>query len=348
MGTPHTSNVSVGSSITSANTLVTRRRTKQLQPQLILQQDGLQLRHTIEVVSSLLQWLTLSCVHLGELSDQTTNGPGAKGYVEAVDTIKKIYLELVAIQKEDFRALAEAFHLELFSKSSSLSQSDAKSTMGTLGSLAREVSADEDDPKHPPQDNRLEQKERVLALVSSMGSSLFQERSRSDRASPASSSSRDDDNFKNRECNGQSVQQPENLFSPCTQDMRSLTGRDEYIGHNQVSDNFENREGAGQSVQQQPENLFSPCTQDMRSLTGREEYIGHNQVPYEYDDLRRQVGSYDREDNDEREEREGPDDVDPFAGLDDEEEMRRRMYSNVSLAASSMRDMELVSRGRYP
>lgn len=269
--TPHTSNVSLATSITSAYTPRRRRHSSQpARPQLILQQDGLQLRHTVEVVSSLLQKLSLACLKLKELNSKKKGSAAAQTYVRACDEIKKIYLQFLDIKRDDARALTEIFYLE----------SLTPQTAGCNMLLAREVSVDEEEDA-----NMAAKTAQVVALATALAPCSFPEQRHTRR----------------RHC-----------------DSAPLPGKTKNLVRNKV-------------------NLFSPATEDMRSkaTVDNEEEFFSGGVPYEFDDLRRQVGSYDRDDEDEQ--RDGPS-LDDYGSRDSaESEWSRRMYQNVSLAASSIR-----------
>jgi hypothetical protein len=276
--TPHTSNVSLATSITSTYTPYRRRSSVQpVRPQLILQQDGLQLRHTVEVVSSLLQKLTLACLRLTKLNAKEKGAMNtAQTYVQACDEIKKIYLDLLVIRRDDARALTEAFYLE--------SQTPRATVCDAL--LAREVSIDEDDAVAAAKAKVAQ----VVALASAMRQNTFPEQ-------------RERQN-----------------------DSRRYRGSSKSIGR-----------GVNTSLERV--NLFSPSTEDMRSL---------EVVPAEFDDLRRQVGSYDRDDASDTEERDGPSLDDSRESRDSEEssDWSRRMYQNASLAANSIRSLQMQDEQR--
>lgn len=278
--TPHTSNVSLATSITSANP-----RSSSMKPQLILQQDGLQLRHTTAIVSSLLQKLNISCQQLNSLNASSINKK-AKTYVRACEEIKQNYLQMLAIEKGDFRALMEAFHLDLLSPK-----------VTTTISLVREVSTDEED-QLVPRSTRWHRNIQTLEWASSLAVQPI----------------------------------PEDLHQG---ELRNpFDGADTSLPSHNAS--FERRDS---NIGQDRPDLFSPSTEDMRSWSGDK-----NAVPYEYDDLRRQFGSYDRDDGCEDELRDGPccDFEEPREGSAE----WQRMYHNVSLAASSIRSEEKFLKGR--
>lgn len=265
--TPHTSNVSMATSITSTYTPYRRRYASQPgRPQLMLHHDGLQLRHTVEVVSSLLQKLTLACLNLTNLNSKEKGA--TLTYVRACDEIKKIYLELVAIKKEDVGDLMEAFYLE--AQVPQIAEREIP--------LIRDGSVDQDDEKVAAK------AAQVVAFASAMRASTFPEQHERENS-------------------------------------RSSSVRSILLGNTSLD----------------RVNLFSPETEDMRSKATKEE------APFECDDLRRQVGSYDREDNAGPEEREGPSwssSLVGYASRDGEEsEWSQRMYRNVSLAANSIRNL---------
>lgn len=271
--TPHTSNVSLATSITSAYTPRRRRNSSQpARPQLILQQDGLQLRHTVEVVSSLLQKLSLACLKLKELNSKKGSA-AAQTYVRACEEIKQIYLQLLDVKRDDARALAEIFYLE----------SLTPQTAGCNMLLAREVSLDEEEDA-----NMAAKTAQVVALATALAPCHFPEQRQTRRRH---------------------------------RDSAPASGKIKNLVRNKV-------------------NLFSPATEDMRSKATNDddEEIFRGGVPFEFDDLRRQVGSYDRDEDDcDDEQRDGPS-LDDYGSRDSaESEWSRRMYQNVSLAASSIR-----------
>jgi len=263
--TPHTSNVSIGTTITSVNTFSPKNQSQQ---KLLLKHNGLQLRHTMKVVASLMQKLTLACLQLGELPKED-GASSLERYVSACKNMKCLYLKLVAVAKEDYKAFMDVFHLEAVNQ-------------------AREmVLADADANFQDQARTRLKQ-QQVLALASALGSS----------------------------CPVQ--HQLEVQYRSGYGDRRSQKSMKAVISAPTVPC-------------EEQALLFSPSTQDMRSHT-----------TCDYDDLRRQMGSYDREDSSDREERDGVCDYD---ARENSEEWKR-MYDNVSLAASSIRSRKVGSKSR--
>ena len=210
--------------------------------------------------------------------------------------MKQLYLQLVAVAKEDYKALMEVFHLEL------VDSSPHRDNMV----LARPVSADEDD-------QRMAQQQVLGALASALGPPFPEQRQRGDGRRHRYDDQRPHGSSHHSYTRRASL--PAALPAP---------RRDEpTVGDCGL--------------------LFSPSTEDMRSKTGHGPL---DYVPYEYDDLRRQTGSYDRDDSDDREERDGPCCDDDLDVREDSEEWRR-MYENVSLAASSIRSSaEFTSKRR--
>jgi hypothetical protein len=259
-----------------------------MKPQLILQQDGLQLRHTTAIISSLLQKLNISCQQLTSLNTSFLNKK-AETYVGACEEIKQNYLQMLAIEKADFRALMEAFHLDLFSPK-----------VTTTISLVREVSIDEED-QLVPRNTRWHRNNQTLEWASSLAVQTIPE----------------------------DLQQGE-LRNPFDVADTSLPSQNA---------SFERRDS---DLGQNRPDVFSPSTEDMRSWPGdkRSEKV----VPYEYDDLRRQFGSYDRDDDCEDERRDGPccEFEEPREGSAE----WQRLYHNVSLAASSIRSEEKFLKER--
>lgn len=245
--TPHTSNVSLATSITSARTPCRRRApTQPVRPQLVLQQGGLQLRHTVEIVSSLLQKLTLACFKLSKLNANKEEGSTMpQTYVRACEEMKKIYLQFLDVKKEDAKALSDAFFLE--------SQTPHCDVVVT-----REVCIDEDDAKVAAKTAQ------VVALAAAMRASTFPDQ--------------------------------------------------------------------------------HPRPRGSSNLNGVNLFAHKEDVPMEYDDLRRQVGSYDRDEEADDELREGPS-LDDLGSRDSQEsDWSRRMYRNVALAASSLRQQDETER----
>jgi hypothetical protein len=287
--TPHTSNVSLGTSIASGNTYSARH---EMRPHLILQQDGLQLRQTVHIVTSLLQKLSMACLELGELSSKSE----VRKYVLACDNIKRFYLQLLAVKKGDALALMNAFYLESLESSSS----------GAI--ITREVSADEADLRIIPTQSR---DSESAILPPTMSAAVLTGASQSQQGG------------------GTSLFAVDRLVSsrPFGVPVLPTYRREDTFNHH--GDDHQPSASRGMS-------LFSPSTEDMRSKASEQ------CVPYEFDDLRRQVGSYDRDDHDDSEERDGP--------CDDEYETRvdtddwRQMYQNVSLAASSLRSLRRQTR----
>lgn len=241
-GTPHTSNVSMATSITSANP----RSSYSFRPCRILQHDGLQLRHNIAIICSLVQKLTLSCQQLGSIClerPDVKDAANAKKYVEACKEIKQKYLQLIGMSKDDIRAVMDAFQLDLVS--------------------SQIASADED--------------EQMIISNQLWNRTIFR-----------------------------------NPFEGEAEVLHSQSGPFLKCQTN---------------VSLERASMFSPCSEDMRTKSEKN-------MPHEYDDLRRQLGSYDRDEN-QQEEREGSpqDNVEPKEGSEE----WKRMYRNVSLAASSIR-----------
>jgi hypothetical protein len=277
--TPHTSNVSVGTSITSVHTNSARRHGA-MRPQLVLGQDGLQLRQSVHVVSSLLQKLSLACLELGELSSKRE----ASKYVLVCDSIKKLYLQMVAVKREDALALMDTFYLESLPSSS-------------CAMIAREVSADEEDFRSVPTQSR---DSEVAILPPPITAAMLIGTSEHGGGTAS---------FVDRMGNS-----------------RPFGGsfRREAVPNHQENDH--------QPIASRGMSMFSPSTEDMRSKAS-------DCVPFEYDDLRRQVGSYDRDDLDESEERDGPCEDGYETQVDSVD--WRQMYQNASLAATSLRSLGL-------
>lgn len=211
--TPHTSNVSVATSITSVNPFSPRHRAQGVRPQLILQQDGLQMRHTIESFTSLLQKISINCRQLKMLKgcktscEATDHAPAPQTYVKACEEMKQNYLQLLGIPKEDLKALMEAFKLELVSPQSSLM------------TLTREVSEDEDER---PLIAEVKPQPRLRASSDNVSQSLSL--AMAAMAAARGSTALLSSSQTNNECRRFNQKSEANLFSPTTQDMRSTNG----------------------------------------------------------------------------------------------------------------------------
>jgi hypothetical protein len=96
--TPHTSNVSITTTITSAVTPTKNRP----------QRDGLRLHRTLEVISTLFYRLSAACSQLSQLSATSTDSS-----VEATEEIRQTYIQLVFIHAADLKALIDVFQLDL-------------------------------------------------------------------------------------------------------------------------------------------------------------------------------------------------------------------------------------------
>ena len=97
--TPMTSNVSFSTTIASS-------RQSSRHPNF--QVDGLQIRRTIEIVSTLLQKLTQCCCALLEM-----NGLQTQKSVRVTKDIKRYYQQLLAVDHNMLRSLVDAFELEI-------------------------------------------------------------------------------------------------------------------------------------------------------------------------------------------------------------------------------------------
>jgi hypothetical protein len=126
--TPMTSNVSLTTTITSAVTTPRndRRRNQKSAP------NGLQLRRTIEILSTILHKMAVACVGLSKINSEPWN-LGAEASIRLTEDIKRNYLQLLAVQQEDVKALVNAFELYL-----------------PPLAITREVSKDDEDD-YPPQ-----------------------------------------------------------------------------------------------------------------------------------------------------------------------------------------------------
>jgi hypothetical protein len=108
--TPMTSNVSLTTTITSAVTTNFNDRTRHQTSA----PNGLQLRRTIEILSTILHKMAVACLGLSEreINGQAWN-LGAQASIRLTEDIKRNYLQLLAVKKEDVKALVDAFELYL-------------------------------------------------------------------------------------------------------------------------------------------------------------------------------------------------------------------------------------------
>jgi hypothetical protein len=103
--TPMTSNVSLTTTITSAVTtpFKDRARNQRCAP------NGLQLRRTIEILSTILHKMAVACVGLSKIHGYLGN----EATIRLIEDIKRNYLQLLAVKQEDVKALVNAFELHL-------------------------------------------------------------------------------------------------------------------------------------------------------------------------------------------------------------------------------------------
>ena len=100
--TPHTSNVSVTTTITSA--ISPARNAYPMGRHA----DGVRLRRTLEAVSTLLDRLSRACSKL-KLATNSSNEVSKL----AAEEVKRVYLQLLAIKSDDLNALINSFELDL-------------------------------------------------------------------------------------------------------------------------------------------------------------------------------------------------------------------------------------------
>ena len=111
--TPMTSNVSLGTTITSVNSpqRVGRRMPRKAAP------NGLVVRRTIEIFSTLMQHMTVACLELVGADDgaQVSSMEGwnldTEKSVRITETLKRTYLQLLAMETSNLRAVADSFEL---------------------------------------------------------------------------------------------------------------------------------------------------------------------------------------------------------------------------------------------
>ena len=122
--TPHTSNVSLATSITSVSANSRQRLTPKVQHSLAVRHDGLQLRHTVKMVASLLQNLTVPFLQLGkEISEADRQGErpcATQRCVRVCNEMQQQYLQLVAIARNDYKVLRDKFRLQAVSTKTDL------------------------------------------------------------------------------------------------------------------------------------------------------------------------------------------------------------------------------------
>jgi hypothetical protein len=129
--TPMTSNVSLTTTITSAVTTPHKDRSRHQKSA----PNGLQLRRTIEILSTILHKMAVACLGLSKINSEPWN-LGAEASIRLTEDIKRNYLQLLAVKQEDVRALVNAFELYL-----------------PPLAITREVSKDDEDD-FPPQESQ--------------------------------------------------------------------------------------------------------------------------------------------------------------------------------------------------
>jgi hypothetical protein len=102
--TPMTSNVSLTTTITSAVTTPFKDRARRQKSA----PNGLQLRRTIEILSTILHKMAVACVGLSNINSEPWN-LGAEASIRLTEDIKRNYLQLLAVKQEDVKALVNAF-----------------------------------------------------------------------------------------------------------------------------------------------------------------------------------------------------------------------------------------------
>jgi hypothetical protein len=127
--TPMASNVSLTTTITSAVTTPFKDRARRQKSA----PNGLQLRRTIEILSTILHKMAVACVGLSNINSEPWN-LGAEASIRLTEDIKRNYLQLLAVKQEDVKALVNAFELYL-----------------PPLTITREVSTDAEDDDFPPQ-----------------------------------------------------------------------------------------------------------------------------------------------------------------------------------------------------
>lgn len=104
--TPMTSNVSLTTTITSAVTTPNGRKSGKMKPFV----DGLILRRTIDIFCTLMEKLTLSCHALLNRSTKSEKlHVGSEASIRVTEEIKRIYLQLLAMETHDLHSLVDSF-----------------------------------------------------------------------------------------------------------------------------------------------------------------------------------------------------------------------------------------------
>jgi hypothetical protein len=305
--TPMTSNVSITTTIES----VSRNMSSSsfLRP-LKHQPNGLQIRRTIEIVSTLVQRLSVACRALADMSSLQTEKS-----VRITKDIKNTYLQLIAMDHCDLRALVDAFELELSSLSSRPSMF-----------ITNLISTDADDEQ---------QLHGAGAAAAPSGGCSIIPPPNLERKSTARNSSPVPEDFKSIEYS-ESGSSGTNLFSPCTDDMKSLTkpfGQSHHgnvvVRRHCVSSDFEDLRRSGGHI--------GGCTSNdhenenvVAVIVGGDEVLQCSNIDVDcinkfsfddsppddeqddFEDLRRMAGSNDYE-NDEDTTREGPEENGPHS-----------------------------------
>jgi hypothetical protein len=106
--TPMTSNVSLTTTITSAVTSPLNDRVRKLRL------NGLQLRRTIDILSTVLGKMSDACLGLSQRNSETSSwNLGAEASIRLTEDIKRNYLQLLAVKPEDLRSVVDAFEFYL-------------------------------------------------------------------------------------------------------------------------------------------------------------------------------------------------------------------------------------------
>ena len=304
--TPMTSNKSVATSIaTSITTLPNSARfhrpTGQNHPS-----NGLQIRRTIEIYSSLLQNLSLACLRLIDLS--TKNGTSSsscdfkESSIRVTEELKRYYLQIMAMEMDDLRSLANAFRFDVTSSRLDITRQVSQDgdgdrvLEGKISSVSTSAAEKLVEQSHHLADAKREKQQLCLPPPPNLI-----------RQHPAPSL----------------IQQVRGVPPIVSNDLPSIQQQQQYKNHSDTkslsaSDRSQNL--MDQSMEQSTLSTcsgkdsarygtFSPMTDDMRTWNrDREEDIYDEGAGVEeFDDLRRQVGSMDHEDEDQNDERQGPD-----------------------------------------
>jgi hypothetical protein len=242
--TPHTSNVSLTTTITSAWSPAKQSSSRR--------DEGSPLRRTVEAAATLFDRLSAACSKLVQISAPS------KTSIRAAEEIKRIYLQLVTIHPDDMKALIDSFQLQL----------------PPLLQISRMVSDDCDEQRADRRQSSGLALPPPVPLTRSSGALIRNPAQEIVARSLGIRFEAPRVNLIPEEEEGHE-EEGHNLFSPTSVDMKSI----EAPRVNLIPEEEERH------------NLFSPTTVDMKSIEDSRD---------EVEDVCRTVGSFHRQDNDER------------------------------------------------